>query len=289
MGPPWLRHSATTDAEWDACLAHFEKRKVSIGTCARASSSPCVHEHARVRCSLLRPDPAQRSRLKEIRDNLVARIAEAEREGWLGEIEALLISPVSAEDKLAQVDRRTPGGTAINLGWTSSMPKQPADPPQSISGCRPFADIAHRTTTRRLRTGTVPEIRGRHKAELPTLQPMRTVVVFPTGERAETVASLDRHLPEQRHPWTLDGTLYIDTDDEQTGCLFSDWDPEDVAILEAAIGHRPTWAVQIDVSGRIDGTAEVHQMIALLLEHGGVATDDYTPAHGPCRKSCLEQ
>ncbi|MGW2311695.1 hypothetical protein [Actinomadura luteofluorescens] len=105
---------------------------------------------------------------------------------------------------------------------------------------------------------------------------MRTVFVFPAGDRAETVASLDRHLPEQRDPWTLDGDLYIDIDDEQTGHLFSDWEPEDVAILEAAVGHHPTWAVQIDISGRIDGTTEVHQMIALLLDHGSVATDDYT-------------
>ncbi|MFD7934536.1 hypothetical protein ACFV4T_08365 [Streptomyces sp. NPDC059755] len=105
---------------------------------------------------------------------------------------------------------------------------------------------------------------------------MRTVFVFPAGERAETVASLDRRLPAQRNPWTLDGNLYIDIDDEQTGYLFSDWDPEDVAVLEAAIGDHPTWAVQIDISGRIDGTAEVHQVITLLLEHGGVATDDYT-------------
>ncbi|KQX65430.1 hypothetical protein ASD48_20495 [Streptomyces sp. Root1310] len=35
--------------------------------------------------------------------------------------------------------------------------------------------------------------------------------------------------------------------------------------------------MRIDIYGRIDGTAEVHQMITLLLEHGGVATDDYTP------------
>ncbi|WP_181387033.1 hypothetical protein [Streptomyces sp. Act143] len=43
---------------------------------------------------------------------------------------------------------------------------------------------------------------------------MRTVFVFPAGERAEIVASLDRHLPEQSDPWTLDGNLYIDIDDE---------------------------------------------------------------------------
>ena len=38
------------------------------------------------RCSLLRPDPAQRARLDAIRDNLEARIIEAKREGWLGEV-----------------------------------------------------------------------------------------------------------------------------------------------------------------------------------------------------------
>ncbi|HEY9367149.1 site-specific integrase [Streptomyces sp.] len=101
---PSEEYRTPTEEEWDAFLAHFEKRKVSIGTCGRAFSSPCVHEHACVRCSLLRPDPAQRGRLEEIHDNLVARIAEAEREGWLGEVEGLRVSLAGAKDKLAQVD-----------------------------------------------------------------------------------------------------------------------------------------------------------------------------------------
>ncbi|MFD5702555.1 hypothetical protein [Streptomyces lasiicapitis] len=42
--------------------------------------------------------------MEEIRDNLVARIAEAEREGWPGEVEGLHISLAGAKDKLAQVD-----------------------------------------------------------------------------------------------------------------------------------------------------------------------------------------
>ena len=58
------------------------------------------------------PDPAQRARIAEIRDNLTARIAEAEREGWLGEVEGLKISLAGAEDKLAQIDRRTRPATA---------------------------------------------------------------------------------------------------------------------------------------------------------------------------------
>lgn len=69
-----------------------------------------------VRCSLLRPDPAQRGRLEEIRDNLIARIAEAEREGWLGEVEGLKVSLAGAEEKLRQLDRGHGQHAAVDLG-----------------------------------------------------------------------------------------------------------------------------------------------------------------------------
>jgi hypothetical protein len=62
-----------------------------------------------LRCSMHWPDPAQRPRIAEIRDNLIARIAEAEREGWLGEAEGLQISLDGANDKLVQIDLRCPG------------------------------------------------------------------------------------------------------------------------------------------------------------------------------------
>lgn len=52
---------------------------------------------------MLWPDPTQRDRLVEIRDNLLARIIEAEREGWLGEIEGLQVSLAGARDKIAQI------------------------------------------------------------------------------------------------------------------------------------------------------------------------------------------
>ncbi|WP_162794056.1 hypothetical protein [Streptomyces paludis] len=113
---PGEEYRIPTEEEWDAFLAHFEKRKVSIGTCARAFGSPCIHEHACVRCSLLRPDPAQQARLVDIRDNLIARIAEAEREGWLGEVEGLKVSLTGAEEKLAQLDRRPSGPSVVDLG-----------------------------------------------------------------------------------------------------------------------------------------------------------------------------
>lgn len=54
-----------------------------------------------------------------------ARATLTEREGWLGEVEGLRVSLAGAEDKLAQVDRRTPSGTAINLGMPRRVPAQP--------------------------------------------------------------------------------------------------------------------------------------------------------------------
>ncbi|MER6029902.1 hypothetical protein [Streptomyces sp. NPDC001851] len=116
-GPPaggcTTRH---TDEEWTGFLGHFERRKVSIGTCRRSFSTPCIHEHACVRCPMLWPDPAQRALLVEIRDNLLAPIAEAERESRLGEVEGLKAGLAGAEDKLAQIDRRSQQRTVVGLG-----------------------------------------------------------------------------------------------------------------------------------------------------------------------------
>ena len=65
---------------------------------------------------MLWPDPAQRTRLVEIRDNLRDRTAEAEREGWLGEVEGRHISLAGADEKLAQLDRRTTAQAVVDLG-----------------------------------------------------------------------------------------------------------------------------------------------------------------------------
>jgi hypothetical protein len=111
------RNTAPPPTEWDEFLGHFQRRRVALGDCGRAYSTPCIHEHSCIRCPLLRIDPAQRHRLEEIRDNLLARIAEAEREGWTGEAEGLRVSLDAATSKLAQADltaaRRT---EAVNLG-----------------------------------------------------------------------------------------------------------------------------------------------------------------------------
>jgi integrase len=123
---PGEEYRTPTDQEWTEFLGHFERRKVSIGACGRAFGSPCIHEHACVRCPMLWPDPAQRDRLLEIRDNLIARIDEAEREGWLGEVEGLQVSLAGANDKLAQLDRHAHTRTTVEFGM-------PTIPPQSSS------------------------------------------------------------------------------------------------------------------------------------------------------------
>jgi hypothetical protein len=125
---PSEEYRTPTDQEWQEFLGHFERRKVSIGTCARAFGTPCIHEHACVRCPMLWPDPAQRDRLVEIRDNLSARIVEAEREGWLGEVEGLEVSLAGAEGKLAQIDRRRSTASAVNVVMSGQPPAQSAEP-----------------------------------------------------------------------------------------------------------------------------------------------------------------
>src|SRR6266480_7797617 len=100
-------NTTMNQVQWEEFLGHFERRKVSTGLCGRAYSTLCIHEHACLRCSMHWPDPAQRHRIVEIRDNLIARIAEAEREGWLGEVEGLQISLDGANGKLAQIDHRS--------------------------------------------------------------------------------------------------------------------------------------------------------------------------------------
>ncbi|MET7298869.1 site-specific integrase [Embleya sp. NPDC005575] len=113
---PSEEYRTPTDEEWQEFLGHFERRRVALGDCGRAYGTDCVHEHSCLRCSLLRVDPAQRRRIVEIRDNLRDRIAEAERENWLGEAEGLKVSLAGAEQKLGDLTERNRRATSVNLG-----------------------------------------------------------------------------------------------------------------------------------------------------------------------------
>ena len=113
---PGEEYRIPSDEEWDEFLSHFERRKVALGDCGRAYGTSCVHEHSCVRCPLLRVSPAQQARLAGIRDNLTARIGEAEREGWAGEAEGLKISLDAARQKLAQLDQLARRPATVHLG-----------------------------------------------------------------------------------------------------------------------------------------------------------------------------
>lgn len=113
---PGEEYRLPTEQEWEEFLGHFERRKLALGTCGRSYATPCIHEHACLRCPLLRPDPADQHRLVEIRDNLTARIAEARREGWLGEVEGLQISLHGARQKLDQLQQIAVQRRSVPLG-----------------------------------------------------------------------------------------------------------------------------------------------------------------------------
>lgn len=104
-----------TTQEWDEFLAHFELRKVALGTCGRDHGTPCAHENACVRCPLLRVDPDQMPRLEGIRANLLDRLQEAKEQGWFGEVAAIQTTLAAAEQKLATM-RETARGAAVHLG-----------------------------------------------------------------------------------------------------------------------------------------------------------------------------
>ncbi len=86
------------------------------GVCTRDFGTPCAHEHSCVRCPQLRPDPGQQPRLLEIRDNLQARITEARREGWRGEIAGLEATVEAAEQKLGAMRQLAARHGVTHLG-----------------------------------------------------------------------------------------------------------------------------------------------------------------------------
>jgi integrase len=111
-----------TATEWDEFLAHFELRKVALGTCGRDFGTPCAHENACVRCPLLRVDPAQMPRLEEIRANLGDRLTEAREQGWLGEVAAIETTMAAAAQKLEAMRGLTTRHASIHLGMPDIRP-----------------------------------------------------------------------------------------------------------------------------------------------------------------------
>ncbi|MFI6958621.1 tyrosine-type recombinase/integrase [Nocardia sp. NPDC050408] len=102
---PDTEYREPTTTEWQEFQQHFHTRKLELGTCARPYGTGCQHEHACLRCPMLRVAPTQRNRLIEIIRNLDDRITEATMNGWLGEVQGLKYSLAKGKDKLAALDR----------------------------------------------------------------------------------------------------------------------------------------------------------------------------------------
>lgn len=115
---PTREYRPVATNEWDEFELHFDKRKVELGSCGRPYATPCEHEHACIRCPMLHIDPAMRERLEEIHTDLLARRAQAEAEGWLGELEGIDLTLRFLQDKQAQAQRPA-GLTTVDLGLPS--------------------------------------------------------------------------------------------------------------------------------------------------------------------------
>jgi site-specific recombinase XerD len=102
---PAAEYREPTEQEWRDFQQHFQARKLELGDCARPYGTGCQHEHACVRCPMLKVAPGQRSRLVEIIRNLGERIAEAKMNNWLGEVQGLQYSLAKATEKLGGLDK----------------------------------------------------------------------------------------------------------------------------------------------------------------------------------------
>jgi len=111
---PPQEYREPTDADWEEFEEHFTLRRVELGSCARPYGSKCEHEHACIRCPVLRVDLAQLDRLAAIAANLEERIVEAAARQWPGEVQQLKVSLQAAKDKLAKTQPSPP--TRVDLG-----------------------------------------------------------------------------------------------------------------------------------------------------------------------------
>lgn len=99
---PGEEYREPTEAEWEEFEKHFRHRKMALGDCYRPYGTDCPHEHASVRCPMLRMDPQQLSRLLQIEKNTHYLLAEARENRWEGEIQGLEETLVHIAEKKAQ-------------------------------------------------------------------------------------------------------------------------------------------------------------------------------------------
>lgn len=112
LRPP-EEYTPVTAEEWTEFEAHFDKRKLELGSCGRPYATPCSHEHACIRCPMLRVDPKMIVRLTEIETDLESRRERAQSEDWIGEVEGIDLTLSFLRSKRADADRLSTRTTAL--------------------------------------------------------------------------------------------------------------------------------------------------------------------------------
>jgi integrase len=92
-----------TSGELAEFADHFGQRRIELGTCVRPYATPCIHEHACLRCPFQQLDPDQAPRLVEIRLDIKARIDTARDQRWLGDVAQLEQTLRHVDTKHAQL------------------------------------------------------------------------------------------------------------------------------------------------------------------------------------------
>ncbi|MFF5973470.1 hypothetical protein ACFY7C_18285 [Streptomyces sp. NPDC012769] len=103
-----------TSTEWNEFEEHFDTRKVELGTCGQPYASDCRHEHACIRCPVLRMNPQMAFRLQEIETDLT----------WLGEIEGIDLTLSLLRQKQIEAARLTSVPRTVDLGIPVVAPRR---------------------------------------------------------------------------------------------------------------------------------------------------------------------
>jgi len=120
---PSQEYREPTTQEWDGFQQHFRRRRMALGDCYRPYGSDCPHEHACVRCPMLRMDPTQLPRLLQIEHDTHRLLAEAKEKGWEGEAAGLEETLHHIADKKAQVQRlQANSGGSTTPVWLTLSP-----------------------------------------------------------------------------------------------------------------------------------------------------------------------
>jgi integrase len=119
---PSQEYREPTAQEWTGFEQHFRRRRMALGDCYRPYGSDCPHEHACVRCPMLRMDPAQLPRLLQIEQDTHRLLAEAQQQGWEGEAAGLADTLAHIADKKAQVQRIQASRGSTTPVWLALSP-----------------------------------------------------------------------------------------------------------------------------------------------------------------------